>query len=189
MFTEIERAILFAAKAHGYQSRKSIDVPMIYHPLTVGVILMENNCRDEVVMAGFLHDVLEDTTTTYDDLLNSFGQEIADMVSDASEPDKTLSWTERKAHTIEHLKIVPLDSKLVSCADKIHNLSSTYEVLSHDIDVWSHFKEGKEKQQWYYEEVLKSYRFNGDNDPMFDRLESIIKIVFPNPISQKVFIK
>ena len=118
-----EKAKKFAIKAHMGQVRKSEpDKPMIMHPISVGMMLEEYGYDDQVVAAGYLHDVVEDTKYTIEDIEKEFGQEIANLVMGASEPDKLLSWEERKKHTIEETKTQPLRNKLIVCADKINNL-------------------------------------------------------------------
>ena len=96
-----EDAKNFAIDAHDGQRRKSDkSKPMIIHPINVANILNEYGFDENVVAAGYLHDTVEDTKVTLDDLKNSFGEDIASLVEGASEPDKSLSWEERKKHTI-----------------------------------------------------------------------------------------
>ena len=120
----VERAIIFAAKAHEGQTRKLTDIPYITHPFAVGMLLQKSNCTDEVIAAGILHDTLEDTSTTYEELTEHFGVYIANLVVAASEPDKSLPWEARKQHTIERLKGAYLEEIQVITADKLHNLRS-----------------------------------------------------------------
>jgi len=90
-----ERAKLFAINAHMEQVRKSEpDKPMIIHPISVGMLLEEYGYDDTVVAAGYLHDVVEDTNYTIEDIKKEFGEEVASLVMGASEPDKSLSWEE-----------------------------------------------------------------------------------------------
>ena len=118
-----EKAKQFAIEAHMGQVRKSEpDKPMVMHPIGIANILKEYTYDDEVIAAGFLHDVVEDTQYTIEDIEKNFGQSIAVLVKGASEPDKSLYWEERKLHTINETKTLPLKNKLVICADKIHNL-------------------------------------------------------------------
>ena len=118
---KIEYAIYYATKAHKGQKRKMEDVDMIFHPFTVGMILQRNGQDEEVVAAGILHDVVEDTEKTFEDIEKDFGKKIRDYVYDASEPDKTLPWKDRKEHTINHIKNAPRGSKLIVACDKISN--------------------------------------------------------------------
>ena len=115
----------FAIKAHKGQVRKSDkEKPMIIHPINVGQILKQYGFDENVVSAGYLHDVVEDTSYEIEDIKDNFNDDIASLVYGASEPDKSLSWEERKTHTIEETKNLPLRNKLVICADKINNLDS-----------------------------------------------------------------
>jgi len=155
--TILDRAIAFAAKAHDHQYRKASDVPYIAHPFSVGMILMQSGCSEEWAAAGILHDVVEDTEVTMDELAREFGQEIADIVAGCSEPDKSLPWEKRKEHTIQFLKTAPLKIKVVAAADKLHNIRSIQEdYLRMGEEIWSRFNRGKEKQAWYYTEIVKS---------------------------------
>ena len=88
-----EKAKYFAINAHKGQIRKSEpDKPMIIHPISVGELLKEYGCDEQVIAAGFLHDVVEDTSYTLEDIQREFGEDIASLVKGASEPDKSLSW-------------------------------------------------------------------------------------------------
>src|SRR5690606_21937667 len=118
----IEKAIIFAAKAHANQVRKGTDIPYITHPYAVGMLLQKAKCSEEVIAAGILHDTLEDTNTTYEDLVDTFGVRIANLVAAASENDKSLPWEARKQLTIEMLKNASIEEIQVAVADKLHNL-------------------------------------------------------------------
>ena len=107
-----EKAKEFAIKAHKGQVRKNEkDKPMIMHPISVAELLEEYGYDDNVVAAGYLHDVVEDTKYTIEDIEKEFGKDIASLVMGASERDKSLSWEERKQHTIDETKILPLRNK------------------------------------------------------------------------------
>jgi (p)ppGpp synthase/HD superfamily hydrolase len=100
----IRKAIDFAAKAHLGQVRKGTELPYITHPFNVGMILIQTGCPEGVCAAGFLHDTLEDTPVTREELSDQFGESIARLVESCSEPDKSMSWKARKEHTIHSLK-------------------------------------------------------------------------------------
>ncbi len=89
-------AVEVAVKAHQKQSRKGTDTPYITHPLAVGIILAKAGCSDDVIIAGILHDTVEDTPITLDYIGDTFGNKVAGIVKGASEPDKSLPWEERK---------------------------------------------------------------------------------------------
>ena len=174
-------AKVFAIKVHRGQRRKSDkDKPMIIHPINVANILREYNFDDNVIAAGYLHDTVEDTSTTLDDINKLFGEDIKSLVEGASEPDKSLSWEERKKHTIETIKTLDMRHKAVIAADKISNLEDLkilFEIKG-EYD-FSAFKRGFDDQKWYYTEVYNSLTLN-DNHPMFDRLKELIDYVFYN---------
>ena len=156
----------FAIKAHKGQVRKSDkEKPMIIHPINVGQILKQYGFDENVVSAGYLHDVVEDTSYEIEDIKDNFNDDIASLVYGASEPDKSLSWEERKKHTIEETKKLDLRHKAVICADKISNLEDLkilFEIKG-EYD-FSAFKRGYESQKWYYTEVYNSLIFNEDEN-------------------------
>ena len=161
-------AIEFAVKAHMRQLRKGTDIPYVIHPISVGKILVENNCPEECVIAGILHDTLEDTDVTREDLARLFGKEVADIVLGASEPDKSDTWENRKQHTIEYLKTAPENIRMVACADKLHNLRSIIEDYQKEgEDLWKRFRRGKDKQLWYYESLLNVFKAEAAKYKMF----------------------
>lgn len=176
-----EKAKMFAIHAHMGQIRKSEpDKPMIIHPISVGMLLEEYGYDESVVAAGYLHDVVEDTKYTIEDIRKEFGDEIANLVMNASEPDKSLSWEERKKHTIEETKHLPLKNKLVICADKINNLEDLMLIFqkSGKRD-FSAFNRGEEQQKWYYTSVYESLIYvENENLPIFKRLKNVLDIVF-----------
>lgn len=175
------KALKFAIKAHDGQIRKSEpDKPMIIHPINVGNILKKYGFDSNVIAAGYLHDVVEDTKYTKEDITNMFGKEITSLVMGASEPDKTLSWEERKQHTIDTIKNLDLRHKAVVCADKISNLEDLRILFKKDQNYdFNMFNRGYEKQKWYYENIYSSLIKNEDiNHPMFIKLKELIDDIF-----------
>lgn len=178
-----QKAKEFAIKAHNGQRRKSDkEKPMIIHPIDVANILSEYGYDDNVIAAGYLHDVLEDTKYTKEDLLTEFNEDVVSLVLGASEKDKGLSWEERKTETINTIKDFDLRHKAVVCADKISNLEDMriiFEIKGEKN--FSAFKRGYEKQKWYYTEVYNSLKYNIDeNNIMLNRLKLLIDDIFNN---------
>lgn len=175
----IEQAIIFAARAHKDQTRKSTDIPYITHPFSVGMLLQKENCTDEVIAAGILHDTIEDTSTTYKELIEQFGVIVANLVRAASEHDKSLPWEERKHHTIDRLKDATLEEIQVITADKLHNLKS----IRADLEVygektWERFNRGKSEQHWYYSSIVKELAPRKEEFRLIQELENEVKEVF-----------
>ena len=189
-----EKAKLFAIKAHKGQIRKSDkEKPMIIHPINVANILSDHGYDDNVVAAAYLHDVIEDTKYTKEDLLKEFNEDIVSLVLGATEQDKSLSWEERKQETINNVKNLDLRHKAIVCADKISNLEDMRIIfeIKGEKD-FSAFKRGFDKQKWYYTEVYKSLIYNEDeNIPMFVRLKLLIEDIFNNnkhdKLERKIF--
>lgn len=178
---KIEYAIYFATRAHKGQKRKTEDVDMIFHPFTVGMMLQRNGCEEDVVVAGILHDVVEDTNYEFEDIEREFGKKVRDYVYDASEPDKSLEWEQRKQHTIDQIKGAPLGSKLIVACDKISNLEDLYECIGKygEEKAWGVLKRGKDKQKWYYCNVYESCIDGVDKDnAIFKRYRNIINKLF-----------
>lgn len=93
----IHEAIEFAAIKHRNQTRKSTDIPYIVHPMEVMQILTANGCDEKTIVAGILHDTLEDTATTHEELSEHFGEDVADIVGGVTE-DKSKSWKPHYNH-------------------------------------------------------------------------------------------
>lgn len=175
----IDKAILFATKAHGKQTRKGTDIPYITHPYAVGMYLQKANCSPEVIAAGILHDTLEDTPTTIEELKEAFGEKVTNLVIAASENDKSLSWEERKRHTIESLKTSSLEEIQVVVADKLHNLRSIRsDLLEHGDKIWMRFNRGKRDQHWYYASIVKAIKNRKNEFDLISELEEEVKQVF-----------
>jgi len=146
----IHEAIIFAARKHAGQLRKGTDIPYFSHPAEVMQILTANGCPENVIIAGILHDTLEDTGTKPAEILECFGEGILKIVAAESE-DKSKTWKERKQATISHLSGASLEVKLVCCADKLSNLRSMAADKEAVGDkLWERFNAGKSDIEWYY---------------------------------------
>jgi len=175
----IELAIEVAAKAHQNQYRKLTDIPYITHPYSVGMLLFKEGCKEEVVCAGILHDTVEDTDLTVEDIRIQFGTEVVELVESCSEPNKEASWEERKQHTIDSLKDVSKDSAMIVCADKLHNLRSIRQDLDRMGELaWGKFKRGRDKQEWYYQGILENLSHKLAAEPLFEELSNEMNLVF-----------
>ena len=178
----IFKAIEFSTKAHTGLYRKGTKIPYITHPLNVAQILIEYECPESVVTAGILHDTLEDTQATVDDIRDAFGYEVADLVNAVSEPNKSDTWENRKAHTIKHLKTASPEVLMISLADKMDNIKKIredYEKIGNK--VWERFNRPKEKQKWYYETLADVFSMRL-NDPkaafLVNHFRSEVNLVF-----------
>jgi len=132
-----QRALNLAAEKHAGQMRKSSGYPYIVHPFSVVLVLSEYVHDEDVLIAGLLHDLLEDVDGyEYEDLEKDFGKRVADIVNGVSEDkdfdnDKTdrENWQERKDRYLKNLETDREESLLVCAADKIHNLNSMSKIF------------------------------------------------------------
>jgi len=123
------KALAFAAHKHRDQRRKDAEAsPYINHPIALADVLVnEGGVTDvEVICAALLHDTVEDTATTHEELANAFGSRIARIVAEVTD-DKSLPRAERKRAQIEHAGALSPEAKLVKLADKICNLRDVAE--------------------------------------------------------------
>ena len=155
-----EDAIRFAARVHKGDRRKGSQLPYIIHPIEVMMLTAQMTNDAEVIAAAALHDTVEDTPCTLEDIETRFGARIAGIVSDESENKregipKTDTWKVRKQESLEHEANASREAKLVMLADKISNMRSTlHDYREKGEEIWLKFnmKDPKE-QEWYYRGV------------------------------------
>ena len=154
----ILKGLQFTVKAHRGQVRKVDGQPYFFHPLAVGRLLLEVGCAVEVVVAGFLHDVVEDTHFTIKDIRLDFGTQIAGWVNAVTEQDKSIPWRVRKQATLEDLAKAESEVILISLADKSDNLRSLRVAQSlQGPEIWDRFNRPKPDQRWYYQNLLSIF--------------------------------
>jgi (p)ppGpp synthase/HD superfamily hydrolase len=163
--SRIQHAINRAAILHREQTRKDSEAtPYIVHLVSVAIILSEDTEDEDTLVAGLLHDVLEDVPNYGEAAMRKeFGDKVTDIVKGVTEdkdpdhPERGLSWEERKDKYLENLKRAPLESVSISAADKIHNLSSLIELYkSQGEDMWKKFGgDGPSDRLDYYGRVLE----------------------------------
>ena len=165
----LARALAFAIAAHGGQTRKGTQVPYVSHLLQVSGLVLEYGGDREQATAGLLHDVVEDTAATIEEVAAEFGVEVAGMVADCTDtqadetPTHKRPWAERKQAYVRHLGGVGERSALVVGCDKLHNLrtlvaSLTGASAAERAAVLGRFKAGPAQQQWLYAQVLAALR-------------------------------
>ncbi len=151
-------AVEFAARAHAGQYRKRTTIPYIVHPLAVAKLLIEYDFPQDVVLAGVLHDTVEDTAVTVDEIRTAFGNEVAALVSAVTEPPRTFSWEERKRAILEQMETAALPVLALECADKLDNLRDIQAHSARDGDmVWERFNRPKLYQHWYYASIAQIF--------------------------------
>lgn len=150
---KIRSAIRFAIKTHEIyqkQKRKGKDVAYISHPLTVGIILASTGAKEDVVVAGILHDTIEDSIkgkkVSEKMLIERFGGEVAALVASVTEKDKELSWDQRKQSAISSIPHLSHESLLLKSADVVSNVSELIDDFARKGDsIFSDFNAPKDK--------------------------------------------
>lgn len=185
----IREALNKAYELHENQTRKGSDTPYIVHIFDVFKYLSsEPGLSEKVIIAGILHDTLEDTDYTEDDLQNEFGEKILGLVKFASEPDnkveisnddKKASWRSRKQHTIDICQNGTEEEVYIVLADKLANLNSIHEDLQIMGDeVWGRFNAQKNDIGWYYKSLGDCFRTKLPETRMFKLYDGLIQKVF-----------
>lgn len=177
---KIDEACLYAVKAHSGQLRKGKDIPYIVHPLEVMTILYRMGADSNLLVAGVLHDTVEDTNTTLEDIEVVFGDDVAELVAAHTE-DKSLSWEERKELSCKELVEAPKRVQMLVLADRLSNIREMAQDVKNGADLWKRFKRGKDAQKWYYElgvECLKAVGNYDDTKWAYDEFKALVKEVF-----------
>ena len=174
----IQQAARFAAKAHEGKMRKGSEIPYIVHPLETAVIVSRMTEDPELISAALLHDVLEDTEVTFEELSELFGKRVADLVAAESE-DNRKTWKERKHATIERLASASREEKLLCLADKLSNLrSTTADYLLKGEAVWLKFRmRDKKEHEWYYRGVLEQLS-DLSGEPAYEEYKELLALLF-----------
>lgn len=167
-----ERALRMAALGHRDQVRKASNIPYIEHPMAVALILDRSGFDEEVVIAGLLHDLVEDTDVSLDEIRESFGDRVAAIVAACSEEKvdsegRKRPWPDRKRDHVEAVARSSDDARAVVLADKLHNLISLQLDLAEGRPVWSSFNAPRSDVLSYYEKMLCACE---SDDPRVDRL-------------------
>ena len=170
---KLNLAIQFATQKHAKQFRKKTAIPYIVHPIEVMQILRDNGASIDAQIVGVLHDTLEDTDTTYQEISKLFGDKIANMVQMETEI-KGKAYKERKH---EHMMRIMLsgtkEEKMVNCADKLSNLKSIYiDLKSNGSSTWQKFNAPREHILWYYGLSIRVFESDLKDTKMFKQLLS-----------------
>lgn len=159
----LDKAITFASYAHRNTERRGKGFPYIAHPLEAMAIVATMTNDQELLAAACLHDVIEDTDVTYEELKENFGQRVADLVqaeSDVVVPNMSQedSWKMRKQAAMDHLAKAPRDVQVVAMGDKLSNmraLNQDYKQIGEEL--WNRFHVTDPKlHEWHYRGLAKA---------------------------------
>ena len=168
----ILKATKFSALKHQNQKRKDGKTPYIIHPISVAMILAEIGGVDdkEILSAALLHDTIEDTDTTADEIEREFGARVRGIVEELTD-NKLLSYSERKQLQIDHAPKLSKDATLVKIADKISNIT---DVINESPPEWD-INRCKEYIDWAEAVINNCHKVNTPLEKHFYNLVNSYK--------------
>lgn len=179
----LDRAIDFAVKAHAGTERRGKGFPYIVHPMEAMAIVATITPDQELLAAAALHDTVEDTDVTVDEIRSLFGDRIASIVASESDSlpaglSEEESWHGRKQAAIDRLANASLDSKIVALGDKLSNMRAIardYAVMGDDLWNIFHVKDRK-SHEWHYRGLADSLKELQDTFAYKELMELIDKV-------------
>ncbi len=187
MMNILEEAIIYATILHQGKVRKLDGSPYILHPLEVSQILSTMTDDEEVITAGILHDIVEDTDGTLAEIEKRFGERVAELVASESEEKKSgkasrMSWKRRKEESLKALKnSKDMGTKMLWLADKLANIRSLAGLYSEKGEaVWQEFNEpDPDEQRWYYSSTAEILELELNKTAAFKELIKHVNFIWP----------
>ena len=187
MMNKLEEAIIYATILHQGKIRKLDGTPYILHPIEVSQILSTMSHDEELITAGILHDIVEDTDGTLAEIEKRFGERVAELVDSDSEGKKTEgheveSWKRRKEDSIRDLRnSKDLGVKMLWLADKLANIRSLAGLYSEKGEaVWQELNEADpDEQRWYYSSIAETLELELNKTAAFKELIKHINFIWP----------
>lgn len=182
----LDRAIIFAVEAHHNTERRGKGFPYIVHPMEAVEIVASITPNQELLAAAALHDTIEDTNVTVEQIRAEFGDRIAMLVQNESDQfaegiNEADSWHDRKQATIDRLAIAQRDAKIVALGDKLSNMRAIwrdYQVKGDEL--WKIFHvTDKASHEWHYRGLAASLRELNDTFA-YQEFVKLIDEVFGN---------
>lgn len=159
----LDRAIVFAVKAHHNTERRGKGFPYIVHPMEAVEIVATITSDQELLAAAALHDTIEDTDVTVEDIRLEFGDRIADLVHAESDQftegvSEEDSWHDRKQAAIDRLAAASRDAKIVAMGDKLSNMRAiARDYAMKGDELWKIFHaKNKADHEWHYRGLAAS---------------------------------
>ncbi|MEM1170455.1 MAG: HD domain-containing protein [Cyanobacteria bacterium P01_H01_bin.35] len=174
-FTE---ALVYATELHATQIRKGSKIPYISHLLGVASIALEYGADEDEAIAALLHDGIEDQggPPIREEIRLKFGERVTEIVDGCTDTDTIPKppWEERKKAYINRIANASPSVRLVSAADKVHNIRSILKDYRMQGDLlWDIFKGGKQGTLWYYRSLVTAFR-EANSTPIVIELDSLV---------------
>jgi (p)ppGpp synthase/HD superfamily hydrolase len=164
----LHRAFRYAAEKHAGQTRKKTAVPYLSHLMAVASLVLEAGGDEDMAMAALLHDVVEDCggIPRLREVRKQFGPRVAKIVEGCTDSfaEPKAEWMERKKNYLREVKHADAETRLVSAADKLHNVRTILADYRQDGEsVWKRFSGKREGTLWYYRALCDEYRQRNPN--------------------------
>ena len=187
MMNKIEEAIIYATVMHQGKVRKLANTPYILHPLEVAQILSVLTDDQDVITAGILHDIVEDTDGTLEEIEKRFGERVAFLVSSESEnvypgESEDATWKRRKEESLKVLKNTDDQGvRMLWLADKLANIRSLAGAYSeYGEQLWESFHQrDPEMQHWYYQTIAEQLELSLNKTGAFKEFIKHINFIWP----------
>ena len=170
----VAEAVAFAIRIHGDQVRKGTSTSYLTHLLAVASLVGESGGSEEEVIAGMLHDAVEDVggAPVLDEIQAQFGPGVAAIVKSCTDDESVgekAPWLERKRAYMAHLVEAPIPVLRVVCADKLHNVQAIAKDLrNHGTGVFERFRGDREGTLWYYRSIARLFGALIQDEPDLD---------------------
>ena len=176
---KFEKALVYATRVHGDQTRKKTGIPFVAHILGVTAIALEYGANETEAIAALLHDTVEDCggAERLHDIREKFGDDVAKIVDGCTDTYETPKppWLERKRAYINHLGDSDSCTRLVSASDKLHNTRAILaELRRHGLEVFERFAGKKDGTLWYYRTLVTAFGQHGDHADLIDELDRVV---------------
>jgi (p)ppGpp synthase/HD superfamily hydrolase len=174
-----DAALVLAARAHRAQTRKGSDIPYLVHPVHVSVLLIRHGFSDDTVIAGLLHDVIEDQNVSPKFIEAEFGPAVAEMVVALTEKklegNEERPWELRKAEMLNQLRIACAGAVAVKAADVVHNARTLADQLRCEgPSAWAHYSRGPGRSVGFYRSVAAVVRQRLGSHPLVEEVEAAV---------------
>lgn len=187
-----ENALIYATKKHDGKVRKATGIPAILHSIEVAHIISTLTTDTEVMVAGLLHDVVEDTDGTLDEIREQFGDRVADIVDLETENkyegiDKGATWKKRKEESIKRLhEANSREAEILWLADKLSNIRSLASAYSEKgSEIWEMFNQKDPNMHlWYYKTIAEILEMHLNTTGAFKEYVKHINSIWPETFAK-----
>ncbi len=178
-FERYDAALTLAARAHRSQTRKGSDIPYLVHPVHVSVLLIRYGFPEDVVLAGLLHDVVEDQNVSPQAIETDFGPAVAEMVVALTErkleDEAKRPWEIRKSEALDQLRAASAGAVAVKAADLVHNARTLAQLLRRaGPSAWTYYARGPQQSIRQYRSVAAIVCQRLGSHPLVEEVEAAI---------------